>query len=301
MKNFIISTDSCVDIFKTTLEKNNVHCLVMKRALDGKEIGELFDSEREYDAFYDTLKKGAKPTTIALNPYEHEEHFKRILEAEPAGDIIHVPLSSGLSVTCENAQKVAAEINKTLTNRKIYIIDSLIASQGMAMLVEELIAMRDAGKTADEAVKRVTELRDNLHSWIIMSDLFHLKRGGRISGVKATIGTILNIKPIIIVNKRGRLVIENRMRGGAGAINYVLSKIETLGEHAKPDFFEQTLYFSRTSDSPLYDELIAAAKKKYPDIKIKRGIIGPIIGTHLGCGAAIVFFEGAKRLDISDK
>jgi len=299
--SFCVSTDSCVDLFRDTLEKHKVHCLIMKRAQDGKEYAELFNSEKEYDTFYEALKKGAKPTTIALNPFEHEEHFKKILETEAQGDIIHIPLSSGLSVTYENACKAAAEMNKTLKNRQIYVIDSLIASLGMAVLVEELAQLRDAGKTTAEAIKRIEQLRDNLQSWIVVGDLFHLKRGGRISGVKATIGTILNIKPIIVVNRKGKLVIENKMRGNVNAINYVLSKIENLGAKVKQDFFEQTLYFVRTNENQLYDDLIAAAKKKFPELKIKRGIIEPIIGTHVGCGTAVLFFEGARRLDINDK
>jgi len=301
MKNFIVSTDSCVDLHKSYLEKHGVYYIIMKRVLNGKEVGEIFNSEKEFDAFYEALKKGAKPTTVAINPFELEEHFKKILAKEKTGDIIHIPLSSGLSVTCENAIKVAEQMNKTLTNRKIYIIDSLLATGGMDMHVDELIALRDAGKTTKEAVKQIETIRDRQQAWVIMSDLFHLRRGGRISGVKATIGTILNIKPIIIVNHKGKLVIENKMRGTANAINYLLSKLETLGEKALPDFLDKTVYVMRTSSNPMFDELVAAIKKKYPGIKLKQGIVGPIIGTHLGCGGAAVVFQGAKRLEISDK
>lgn len=272
----------------------------MKRVLDGNEIGELFDSDKEYDAFYDTIKKGARPTTVALNPFELEEHFKKILNAEETGDIIHIPLSSGLSVTCENAIKVAETMNKTLKGRQIYVVDSLLATLGMGMQVEELITMRNEGKTTKEAIQRVQELRDRQQGWVIMSDLFHLKRGGRISGVKAAIGAILNIRPIIIINKKGKLVIENRMRGNAGAIKYVISKLETLGEKALADFLKKPIYVLRTSAGQLHDDVIAAIKEKYPSANIKSGIIGPIIGTHVGCGGVAVIFEGAKRLDIDD-
>jgi len=299
MKNFIISTDSCTDLFKSFLNKNGVRFIIMKRVLNGKEIGELYDSAGEFDSFYEGLKKGAKPTTVALNPTEMQMYFEEIIAKEPAGDIIHIPLSSGLSATCSHAINAAAEVNKTLNGRKIHVIDSLSATAAMDFLIHELIKLRDDGATAAAAIKRIENLRDHTQGWAIMSDLFNLKRGGRISGVKATIGTILNVKPILYLNKVGKLAIENKMKGSRHAINYILGKMYELGEKLNKNFATSTVCLARTSQSQLFDDLKAALTEKYPGIQIKEGIVGPIIGTHLGCGGAIIVFEGAERLDIN--
>jgi DegV family protein with EDD domain len=296
--SFIISTDSCVDMHKSYLAKHGIHCIIMKRVLDGKEIGELYNSDKEFDKFYERLAKGDKPTTTALNEFELQEHFEEILEKEKEGDIIHIPLSSGLSLTCENAIKAAEEVNKKIKGRTIHVIDSLIATCGMAQMVDELIEMRDSGKTTKQAIERITELRDHQQGWVIMTDLFHLKRGGRISGAKAVIGSILGVKPIVCINDKGKLAIENKARGNSGAINYILSKIKELGENARDDFKSGTIYAVRTSKSQLFDELKSAVAAKYPTMTVKEAVIGPIIGTHLGCGGAIVLFEGAKRLTV---
>ena len=301
MAKFIISTDSCVDLFKSYLNDNNVYCITMRRVLDGKEISEHFDSEAEFDAFYDTIKDGARPTTVALNPFELEEHFEQILKKEKTGDIIHVCLSSGLSVTYDNAVKAAETVNAKTEGRKVHIVDSLIATYGMAQLVDRLIGIRNQGATCEEAIEKITYIRDHSQAWIIMSDLFHLKRGGRISGVKATIGTILNIKPVVIVNQKGKLAIENRMKGHNNAIKYALSKMEEFGEKYNKDFATSTVYVVRTSNSKQYEDFKTAVKAKYPNINMVTGAIGPIIGTHLGLGGMGVLFEGARRLDVSDK
>jgi len=298
MAKFIISTDSCADYLNSFYGQNNVYCIIMKRIENGKEIGEIFKSEEEHAKFYENIKKGALPSTTQLNSYEVQDYFENILQKESQGDIIHIPLSSGLSGTCENAKAAANEINKTLTGRKIYVVDSLLASGGMAMLVDLLIEMRDAGVDAVEAVKRVEQTRDHQQTWFIQSDLFHLKRGGRISGFKAAIGTLLGVKPIITVSKAGRLQIENTMKGGKKAIQYVLSKAEQFGEKARPDFAKGKLYLFRSSKSELYDELKKAIIEKYPQAQIREYLIGPIIGTHVGCGTAALIFEGAPRLDI---
>ena len=302
MKNFIISTDSCTDLFRSFLTKNGVRYIVMKRVLNGKEIGELYDSAGEFDAFYDSLKKGAKPTTVALNPTEMQLYFEDLLAKESEGDIIHIPLSSGLSATCANAAAAAEEVNKTLLKdkgRKVYVVDSLGATSAMDFLLYELIKLRDQGVTTANAIRRAEELRDHTHGWLIMSDLFNLRRGGRISGVKATIGTILNIKPIIHLNAHGKLAIENKMTGSRRAIEYIIGKMADLGERHNKNFATGTICIARTSQSQLFDDLRAAIREKYPQIQIREGIVGPIIGTHLGCGGAIVVFEGAERLDIN--
>ena len=135
-----------------------------------------------------------------------------------------------------------------------------------------------------------------------MTDLFHLRRGGRISGVKAAIGTVLNLRPIIHLSKKGKLAIENKMRGNVKAIKYILSRMEKFGEKwAKDhggDFSKSTVWVVRTSKSDLHEMVKSAIKSAYPGVTIKDGIVGPIIGTHLGCGGVAVLFQGAPRLDI---
>ena len=301
-KNFIISTDSCCDHFKSYLDKHNVYCIILKRILNGKEFVELYDSVEEFDNFYEDLKKGALPTTSLLNTIELQEYFESILRVESQGDIIHVCLSSGLSATYGNAVRAAETVNAaTKSGRKVYVIDSLIGTHGMSMQVDRLIEMRDSGMTSAAAVKKIEDLRDHQQGWVIMSDLFHLKRGGRIGGVQAAIGSVLGIKPIIVLNREGKLAIENKMRGAGNAIDYLLAKMKELGVNHGTDFSKSCVYIVRTSKSKLYDDFLAAALRKYPKMKYTERIVGPIIGTHLGCGGMCILFEGAERVDVKAK
>ncbi|MCL2797976.1 MAG: DegV family protein [Firmicutes bacterium] len=298
MAKFIISTDSCVDLYKSVLEKQNIYYIMLKRVVNGKESAEMYDSEAEFDRFYEEIKKGALPTTTQLNSFELQEYFEGILKAEPSGDIIHIPLSSGLSGTCDNAKATADAINKTLSGRKIYVLDSLIATVGMSYLVELAIELRNAGVETDAAVRRLEQARDRLQGWVVVDNLFHLKRGGRISGFKAALGTLLNMKPVIVLSKMGRLAIENTMKGHRKAIKYILSSVEKYGVSVLPDFFSRPVYLGRSSKSEFYDEFKRSFVEKFPQATIKEGIVGPIIGTHLGDGCIIALFEGGPRLDI---
>ena len=295
MTKFIISTDTCADMPRSWYEKNKIHYIPIKYILDGEEHAKCFDKEAEFDAFYDGIKNGALPTTAALNPFELKEYFENILKAEKTGDIIHVCLSSGLSVTHQNAVSAAAEINKDLKGRKVYVIDSLSATVVIGAQLEELVKLREQGVAAQAAVEAIETYRDNQQGWVIMSDLFHLKRGGRISPTKAAIGTMLNIRPVIHLSKIGKLGIENKERGNLKAIKYVISRME---KYAGPDFPKSTIWVARTSQSELYEQFLVAVRKAYPEMVIKTAVVGPVIGAHLGCGGVGVVWHGNPRLDI---
>jgi len=271
----------------------------MKRVLNGREIGQIYETPQDFDNFYDELKKGALPTTTQINSYEAEEYFADVLQKEKEGDIIHIALSGGLSGTCDNCRAAAEKLSAEIKGRKIYVVDSLIATGGIEMLIDRLIPMRENDIKAEEAVKRIGEIRDRQQGWFVVDDLFHLKRGGRISGFKAAIGALLNIKPVVTVSKSGRLAIENTVKGTRKAIKYLINKIEELGvDVLREEFFKNPVYLIRTSKNENYDELKREFLNKYPDAVIKETIIGPIVGTHVGGGAAAVIFEGSKRLDI---
>jgi DegV family protein with EDD domain len=298
MKKFIVSCDSSADMPRSWYEKNGVKYIIMRRVLGQTELSECFDKDSEFDNFYEEIKRGELPTTTQLNPFEMKNYFEEIMKSSTEGDLIHVALSSGLSNTYHNCVSAASEINKTLQKRKVYILDSLMGTVGIGQLVEELVKLRDEGKTAAEAMESIEKFRSTQQGWVIMSDLFHLKRGGRISPAKAAIGSILNIRPIIHISAKGKLAIENKERGNKKAIKYVISRMEKYGEKFNPNFKNSTVWLVRTSNSELFEELKSSVRAAYPDIHIKTGIVGPIIGTHLGCGGAAVLWQGAPRLDI---
>lgn len=297
MANFIISTDSCVDHFKSYLSEKNVHYIILKRITNSIETEEMYDSETEFEAFYNDIKKGALPRTSQLNLFELQEYFASIMQGGK-GDLIHLPLSGGLSGTCENAKLAAEAVNKTLEGRKIHVIDSLSASRGMAYLVDRLIEMRDQGMKTEEAVEKIQYIRDHMQIWVIVGNLFHLKRGGRLSAIKAAVGTLIKVKPIMIINNKGKLVVENTVKGNKKSIAYLMEKLQKLGVEAKTDFFEKPIYLLHSCEKALAAELEAAIKEKYPQAKVNFGLVGPIIGTHLGDGSVAIAFEGEKTLGI---
>lgn len=304
--NFIVSCDTSADMPRSWYEKNDVKYIIMKRILHGVDIAECFDTDQDFDKFYESLKKGDQPTTTQINPFELKEFFQKLLKDNKTGDIIHIPLSSGLSATCANAQKAADEINADLEKsgspRRVHVFDSLMGTMGIGQQVLYATEYRDAGMTTAEAIEKLTKLREGQQGWVVMTDLFHLKRGGRISKTAAVFGALLNIRPIVHIGQKGKLAIENKVRGNYKAVKYILSRMEKFGEkwgkENGVDFTKSTVWVVRTSQSELFELMKDSIRAQYPEITIKTAIVGPIIGTHLGCGGVAVLFNGGARLDI---
>ncbi|MCL2847692.1 MAG: DegV family protein [Firmicutes bacterium] len=298
MTKFIISTDSCADYLKSEMNEQNIYCLPIKRIHGDKVYEELYDKPEEFDEFYEGVKSGKLSSTSQTNPEEFLEYFNALLSEESEGDIIHITLSSGISGTYNSAVLASNEINEKLTNRKIYIVDSLMATVGQMMLVEKLLELNgtiDSGK----AIKIVEEMRNNQQAFFMVDDLNHLKRGGRISATKALLGTILGVKPILTFNKQGKIVPCEKAKGNIKAIKTILELAEKHKDPQNADFSKETAYIVRTSKSDSYENLKTAVINAYPNINLKEVIVGPVVGTHLGCGGIGFVFIGKPRLDLA--
>jgi len=293
---FIISTDNCADYFKSDMQKLGIYFLPLKRILGDKEFAEIYDSHKEFDAFYEEIKKGALPSTSQLNPNELITHFKEILAKDKEGDIIHISLSSGVSGSHASAQAAANELNPTLKGRKIYAFDSLTCTGAQMMLIDKFLELRP-NTAAEKAVKIMEEIRDNQHLFFMADDLFHLKRGGRVGAAKAVIGSLLGVKPILVFNKHGKLAVIDKTRGGKAAAWY-LNAIAKYAASPNEDFAGKTIQAIRTSQSETYTHILGALKEKYPKAIIKESRVGPIIGSHVGSGAFGFCFIGKPRLDV---
>ena len=116
--------------------------------LDDEDFIDDLGTTISYKEFYDRLRNGANPRTTQLNISEYLDYFSAI--CEEGYDIVHTCLSSGLSSTFNSANKAAEIARERFPERKIYIIDSLNASCGIALLVDKLADLRDEGKSAEE-------------------------------------------------------------------------------------------------------------------------------------------------------
>lgn len=289
MQNVILSTDSCCDIYKKELKEKNVNYISLKYIHNGTEYADEFTQDSDYSNFYNFLRSGNLPTTTQLNTFETAEYFEKLLNTNN-GELVHITLSSGLSGTFNNAVAAAREVEQKLPGRKIYVIDSRGATLGQMLLVDRAIKMRLEGKTAKEIFDDIQSVAPRVHHLIMANDLFHLKRGGRVSAVSAIVGTILQIKPIIVMTSEGKLLPVEKMKGITKAFHHMVKNCKKDAE----DVMNQTLYIAHADCPELAADLKAMVQEEIP-VPVKIGYIGPIIGTHTGPGTVGLVFIGCKK------
>ena len=291
MSNFILSSDSACDKYTYELAKNNVHCIPLAYIHNGEEIKVLPDSENVHREFYQFIRNGNLPTTTQINLMEHEEYFTELLRAHE-GDLVHLTLSSGLSGTYHNAVNAARNVMEQFPDRKIYIVDSLGATQPQNCVLDRLIAMRDNGMSAEQAATEAQAFARCVNTMILPRDLLHLHRGGRVSKAAAVIGSMLKIKPLIVFDAEGRLKTVDKVNGWTKAmralVKYAVKNIVDPQKNA--------IYISHADAYEDAQELKAMLKEEL-DVTVKIGYIGPVIGAHTGPGALGMTVVGKERQD----
>ena len=294
MSKFVLSTESVSDVSREYLESRDLRYVCFHYLLDDEDFIDDLGTTISYKEFYDRLRNGANPRTTQLNISEYLDYFSAI--CEEGYDIVHTCLSSGLSSTFNSANKAAEIARERFPERKIYIIDSLNASCGIALLVDKLADLRDEGKSAEEIYEWAEANKLRVHSWFFSSDLSFFIKNGRISRLAGAFGGVLNICPVMDVDIDGRLKVRQKVRGRKAALATVLGKFKTLSEGSK---YSEKIFISSSDmpeDAAKLSEMVEAEAK---NIAAPIGIysIGPTIGSHTGPGTVAFFFWGEERKD----
>ena len=199
-------------------------------------------------------------------------------------------MSGGISGTAQAAVIAAGELTEKYPARKIVTIDTYAASLGEGLQVLEAARMIEEGKSLDEIKAHLLSRRPHMCQFFTVDDLAYLKRGGRISGATALIGTVLSIKPILCGDETGHIVSCGKVRGMKRAYqelaNYydgrALDKGEMLGiAHADNEEGAQAL--------------IALLREKGFTGECLTVVYEPVTGAHVGPGTVALFFYGTEK------
>ena len=279
-------TDSACDILPEKLKEWDVELIRLPYLFtdDGKEH---LDQDQPMHEFYNEMREGRVAKTSGINEDTFQNTFTSFLEA--GKDILYLAFSSGLSVTCENAKKVAAQLSEQYPDRKIRVVDSLCASAGQGLFVYLAVKNRDKGMSLDENADAMEADKLHLCHWFTVEDLKYLKRGGRISAATALLGTALNVKPVLHVDNEGHLIKMIQTHGRKKSIRKMAEK---LGE----TILEDTPIFISHGDCPEDAQLLAKIIREEYGREVELiTLIGSVIGAHAGPGTLALFFRGSER------
>lgn len=282
---FKIFTESSCNLPQSHLDKYDVSVLCWTYLLDGKEVTtkesiDNFDGHK----YYDRLRDGAEAKTSLINT----ESFLKAFEPVVAGgqDAVFILLSSGISGTYQSAV-MAADILSEKYENKVYVIDSKGAGFGVGLLVCRAGELRKKGKNASETAEILTSETKNLCQFFTVGSLTALRKGGRISGATAIIGTALQIKPILYGCK-GKIEAYKKVRGRKASI----LELAELYRQKVVDAGKQLVAISHCDcpeEAGILADLINSIAKP---LELLVRCHEPMTGSHLGPDSLALFFMG---------
>jgi DegV family protein with EDD domain len=271
MSRVAIVTDSASDFDPARAAELGISLVPLLVSFGSDTFDAGVDLTREQ--FWDRVKMPGSPiaTTAACSPGTFQVAYQKAFD-DGADSIVSVHVADTLSGTI----KAATVAKQSFRGREIEIVDSMSASMGEGMLAELAVKMAAAGSSAKEIAATLERRKHDLQVYLALETLEFLKRGGRISGTQAAIGTLLSVKPIIEI-KDGKVETTERVRTRGKARERLIELFA-----ARPIERLSILHTTDANVEAFADQLVAAIGIDRAVVTID--LVGPSVGPHLGPG-----------------
>lgn len=267
--------DSTCDVDKEEAARIGLKKVPLKVVFAEEEF--LDGDNLEAEEFYRKLVNSEKlPTTSQPSPEAFLQHFE---EAKAAGnDVVCLVISSKLSGTYQSAMiaKEMAEYDR------IFVIDTESASPGVQYLLSKGMEMSAEGRTAEEIVSWIEENKKRVHIYFAVDTLEYLYKGGRLSAAGKNVGTLLNLKPLIVLQD-GVIHVAAMARGNKSAWEKMVKLMEADGVS-----FQDGYYACYTGEKALTGDFFEFLEKRTGKKADKSVAVGSVLGVHVGPGVRAV-------------
>ncbi|WP_425447245.1 DegV family protein [Dethiothermospora halolimnae] len=271
MNKIALVTDSTSDLKDDEIKRYNVHVLPLKILYKDREYTDRVDITPE--EVYSNMAVEV-PTTSLPSLNDIDQLFMK-LKKEGYTHIIAVTISSGLSGTYNSVKLVS----KNYPEIKFEIFDSRALTLGAGAIILECGEMLRLGKSFEEIVTQLPKFRDKISVYYVLDTLKYLMKGGRIGKVSGNIGKLLNVKPIISINKEGVYYTYKKVRGRKRSISKVFDIVKNTLEEKKGKVW--VLHGGAQEEAQeLYEKILQLPNL----IKLEFGDISPVAGVHTGPG-----------------
>ncbi len=284
MKTAII-TDSNSGITQSAAKELGIYVVPMPVLIDGEQYYE--DLTLSQEQFYEKLKADASVSTSQPNPIDVGEIWAKALETYDS--VIYIPMSSGLSETC-NTLTHYAQTEKQFKG-KVFVVDNQRISVTQRRSVYDAIAMAKEGKSAKEIYKWLMETKMSSSIYIMVDSLKYLRKGGRLTPAVAAIGTLLKIKPVLQI-QGFKLDQFAKTRKVADAKTIMIKAIKNdLENRFAKEVAEGKMVLS-LAHTDNYEEILKfkeEVQQAFPNIEIE--FVDPLslsVSCHIGPGALAV-------------
>ena len=281
-------TDTSANLPVSIIREYGIEVVPFSYTVNGKEVPYSAETDFNGKAFYEAMRAGAEVKTSMINVSDFIAAFEQWIAKGDA--VIYVGMSGGISETAHSAKLAAEELLEKYPAAKIAAIDTYAASLGEGFLVIETAKMIERGDPFLKIVKKIELLRKNMCQFFTVDDLAYLRKGGRISGAAAVVGTVLNIKPILRGDENGKIVLCGKIRGFNKSMEALANKYDEL-------------VFDKTADVGIAHADNPEGAQRLEDILRAKGFSGellkvvyePVTGSHVGPGTIALFFMGEHK------
>src|SRR5574342_703592 len=279
MKTAVV-TDSTAYIPKELREKWNIHMIPLSVIFGNETYREEVDISAE--AFYEEVKNRDLPTTSQPPIGEFVELFEKL--SNDYDEVVSIHLSSGISGTYQGAITAGTMVDGI----KVYAFDSEISCMVQGFYALESAEMAEQGKSGEEIIARLEEMKHSIRAYFMVDDLSHLQRGGRLSSAQAFIGSLLQVKPLLHFEDK-KIVPFEKIRTRKRAMKRMEDLLGQAVQSSEP-YRAVIIHGNREAEAYEWKKEL---ESKYPNVEFLISYFGPVIGTHLGEGA--MGLGGVKR------
>ena len=279
MSKVAIVTDSNSGITQKRGEELGIYVLPMPFFIDGELY--LEDITLSQEQFYEKLGADSEISTSQPSPGDVMDLWDKLLE--DYDEIVCIPMSSGLSSTCETALSLAQDYDE-----RVQVVNNQRISVTQEQSVYDAIKLRDEGKSAAEIRQVLEKEKMQASIYITVDTLKYLKKGGRITPAAAAIGTVLNLKPVLQIQGE-KLDAFAKVRGWKAAKKTMLNAIEKDLTDRFADVKDQmVLGMAYTCSKEEADEWKNEIQTRFPDYELVEGPLSLSIACHIGPGAMAI-------------
>lgn len=281
-------TDTSANLPAAQLRQHNITVIPFSYTVNGKEMVYPEDTDFDGAEFYNAMRAGAEVRTSMINPDTAGKYFEQALRA--GDDVLYVGMSGGISGTAQAAAMAAVDLMDRYPERTIMTVDTYAASLGEGLMVIRAAEMLNNGISFKDIEACILNERNTMCQYFTVDDLKYLKKGGRISGGAAMIGTLLNIKPILKGDETGHIISCGKARGKKAALQTLADKYAALASDKK------ALIGIAHADAPEDAELLLGMLKKQGfKGQVLTVCYEPVTGSHVGPGTVALFFPGIEK------
>lgn len=277
MSNIAVVTDSNSGISQQEAKELGIQVLPMPFFVNN--VLHFEDIDLTQDEFYRRLEEGADVSTSQPSPADVIELWEKLLKNYD--EVVHIPMSSGLSNSCETAMMLAREFNG-----RVHVVNNQRISVTQRQSVMDALELIQAGKTGKE-IQEILE-REKLESsiYIMVDTLKYLKKGGRITPAAAAIGTVLNLKPVLQIQGE-KLDAYAKVRGWKQAKKTMLDAMEKdlLHRFGNQPVHLEAAYTCSDEEAQKWKEEI---EDRFPQYKVEMDRLSLSVACHIGPGAMAI-------------